>query len=138
MTTQGPSTTTSIQDFATQLAGTHFWLCVIYTKGISEDEDMATICAEIGDLQQTGGLCIVANLEDAITMAVLSRTVEVANTYNAPIFSISLGEEGLPNEAVRSDSHFHVSSAGVGRHDQLLFVTQVLREILNILKARRG
>lgn len=99
---------------------------------------MATLCAEIGDLQQTGGLCLVADVEDADTMTVLSNTVNVANTYNAPIFSISLGEEELPCGAVRSASHFHVRSEG-GAHDgcQYSFVVQVLSEILKILEERR-
>lgn len=71
-------------------------------------------------------------------MGVLSGTVEVANTYNAPIFSISLEEEGLPSGAIRSDSHFYVSSDGVGPGEKVAFVKQILSRILDILKARRG
>ena len=137
MPTHGPPTLTSIQAFASQLAGIDSWLCVVYNRGISEDEHLEKLCAEIGDLQQTGGLCILANLEDDITMAVLSNTVKVANTYNAPIFSISLGEEGLPNGAVMSDSHVHIANVGAGCRDQYSFVTVVLRTILTLLRARR-
>lgn len=138
MATQS-TTTTTVQAFATQLAGRHSWLCVIYAKGISEDEQLEKLCMEIGDFQQTGGLCIIANTDDPDNMAILNSTVEVANTYSAPIFSISLGEEELPHGAVRSADHSRVvSSSGSGRGaDQYPFVTEVLSEILKILKQRR-
>ena len=111
---------------------------MIYIKGASQDEDLENLCAEIGDLHQTGGLCMVANREDADTMAVLKSTVEVANTFDARIFSISLGDDGRPSGAVRSDSHLHVSNARVGRGDDISLVKQVLTELVDILKARRG
>lgn len=82
----------------------------------------------------------MANIDDLHNMAILNSTVEVANTYNAPIFSISLGEEELPDGAVRSADHAQVSSTawgGGGEGDQYAFVTEVLTEILVILRRRR-
>lgn len=138
MTTQGSSTKISIQDFARKLAGACSWLCVIYAEGVSEDGYLEKLCADIGDVHQICGLCIVANVEDAHTMAVLSSTVEVANAYNAPIFSIRLGEEELSHGAVTSACHYHVSSVRSEHASiQYSFVAQVLREILhNIVEQR--
>lgn len=96
------------------LAGIHYRLCVVYTCGISEENaHLENICVDIGDVHRSGGLCIVANFADATCVAVLSSTVDVGNTHNAPIVSISLGE-GLPRKAVRSFGHFHVNSVRVG------------------------
>lgn len=115
----------------------HHWLCVIYTKGISEDEYVANLCAEIGDFQHTGGLCIVANVQDASAMAILSDTLGVARARNAPNFSISVGEIVFPDEVVLSNGHIHRRSTEVASSDQYSFVTMVLRAILTILRARR-
>lgn len=70
-------------------------------------------------------------------MAVLSDTLEVAETHSAPIFSIGVGEDVLTNEAVPSNGHIHARSAEIGPGGQRAFVTRVLRAILTILKARR-
>ena len=128
----------TVEAFATQLAGRNHWLCVIYNSGCSEGEALAELCRDIGNVEETGGLCIVANFEDPECMATLSTTVQAAITYNTPIFSMHLGRGSLPPCVVRTENHYRVAGAGGDTRDQYALVRGVLTRILKVLHDHRG
>eukprot|EP00904_Undaria_pinnatifida_P009994 jgi/Undpi1/6124/HiC_scaffold_20.g08609.m1 len=128
----------TVEHFATKLAREDHWLCVIYINGCSEDDTLGDLCRDIGNVEETGGLCIVANVEDAECMAALSHTVRAATTYNSPIYSMHLGRGNLPACAVRTDNHCRVVDAGGRTRDRYEFVREVLTRILKVLDDHRA